>query len=180
VRALGFVSCEGCGAELSTAPDRADWTIAVSLGVLSEVRCPGCAEPEAVARELSDHAVERWQERVRPGLTLGQAEEDLARALEEHGSWAECPDWINDWHEADGWLAVGDGLAFPVCRRVVVSVLIRGGHSPASRRFATDVNGWARRVRRAKERQEVRRWEGKAAKRNRKRDKRWGDEEVVA
>jgi hypothetical protein len=48
-RMLGALACQDCGKELATAPDRGDWRIAVNRGVLSTVRCPRCAEPEAVA-----------------------------------------------------------------------------------------------------------------------------------
>jgi hypothetical protein len=134
----------------------------------------GVSDPVVLA--LSDHAVVRYHERVRPGLTLERAEDDLVRQLQEHGYWAERPGWVSDWPEADAWLVLGDGLAFPVRRHVVVSVLIRGGYGPASRRFATDVNGYGRRARRHKESQHVRRLEGREAKRNRKRDKRWRED----
>jgi hypothetical protein len=38
-----------------------------------------------VTLELSDHAVDRWHERVRPGLSRDQAADDLAHQLEAFG-----------------------------------------------------------------------------------------------
>jgi hypothetical protein len=114
-------------------------------------------------------------------LTLEQAEEDLARQLEAHGRWAERPDWLLG-HEYPGvrWLMLGDAVSLPVRRDLVVSCLVRSTYDPIGRRLATNENGWARRVRRAKERPAKRKWEGRDAKRSRRRERRWYDEEEVA
>jgi hypothetical protein len=174
---LGFLACDGCGRERAEAEDRDAWTIVARLGVLERVVCTTCqderASTESVALELSDHAVEQWHERVRPGLTLEQAEEDLARQLETHGRW-EAPGWLPDEELADArWLMVGDDVAFPVRGELVMSCLVRASYDPKGRRLATSENSFAKRARRARERPERRRWEGKAATRSRRRERDW-------
>jgi hypothetical protein len=42
------------------------------------------------AVHLTDHALERFQQRVRPGLTFEQAEDELARLLEGSASGANA------------------------------------------------------------------------------------------
>jgi hypothetical protein len=131
----------------------------------------------SVELEISDHCIERWRERVRPGLTLEQAEEDLARQLAAHGYWAQ-PDWLSEKElGGDTWLMVGDSIGFAVRGRSVVSCFTRGTFNPRGRRLATEANGWARRVRRARENPAKRKAQGRAAKRNRRRDRRsWREE----
>jgi hypothetical protein len=179
---LGALACHGCGRERAEADDKATWIIVVAGGVLTEVACPECegeaaaSDPGNVAVDLSDHAVVRYHERVRPGLTLDQAGDELERLLAAHGRWAERPDWVSDELPANRWVLLGDGIAFPVEGDVMVSCVTRAGYSSAQRRFATDVNGYDRRARRHKESQHVRRLEGRAAKRSRKRDKGWRED----
>lgn len=44
--------------------------------------------------ELSDHAIERFRERVRPGLMRRAAEGELIRLVREHGYYSRtAPDW---------------------------------------------------------------------------------------
>jgi hypothetical protein len=133
---------------------------------------------EAVALELSDHAVERWHERVRPGLSPEAAEDDLVATLETHGHFAERPDWVaGREYPNTRWLMLGDDIAFPVQNEIVISCLTRATYRPHDRRNATNENGFARRARRASENPAKRKAEGREAKRNRKRDRsRWRDE----
>jgi hypothetical protein len=177
---LGALACGGCGRDRAEAEDKASWTIVVVGGVLTAVTCPTCEGrgwvSDPVAVDLSDHAVVRYHERVRPGLTLDRAGDELERLLAAHGRWAERPDWVSDELPANRWVLLGDGIAFPVEGDVAVSCVTRAGYSSAQRRFATDVNGYDRRARRHKESQHVRRLEGREAKRNRKRDKSWRED----
>jgi hypothetical protein len=132
---------------------------------------------EAVALELSDHAVERWHERVRPGLSPEAAEDDLVRQLEAHGHFAERPDWVSGREYPNTrWLTLGGDIAFPVQGELVVSCLTRATYRPHDRRLRTNENGFARRARRRKEDPVKRKWEGREAKRNRKRDRSWREE----
>jgi hypothetical protein len=195
VKPLGHLLCDSCGVERDGAPDRADWTFTVAGGALREVVCPTCAGADGnrpsrelypvpgsaaagpVELEISDHAVERYWQRVRPTLTLEAAEEDLARQLEAHGYWAQ-PDWLSEKELGDDrWLMLGDSIGFAVRGDRVVSCFVRGTFNPRGRRLATEANGWARRVRRARENPAKRKWEGRQAKRSRKRDRSWRDEE---
>jgi hypothetical protein len=129
--------------------------------------------PALVVLELAGHAVERYHERVRPGLTLEQAEDDLARQLEAHGHWAE-PDWLASDELAHArWLMIGDDIAFPVHGGLVKSCLTRASYGPKERRLATNEAKFDRRARRHRESQAVRRREGRSAKRHGRRDKSW-------
>jgi hypothetical protein len=40
---IGALTCHGCGRERAEADDRADWTIVIVGGVLTQVACPECA-----------------------------------------------------------------------------------------------------------------------------------------
>jgi hypothetical protein len=191
---LGSLACDSCGAERDGAPDADSWTIVVRLGALREVVCPTCAGADGnrpsrvldpvprstpagpVELEISDHAVERYLQRVRPTLTFEQAEEDLARQLEAHGRWGQ-PDWLSPAELGnDEWLMVGDSIGFAVRGRFVVSCFVRATLNPRGRRLATEASGWARRVRRSKEDPARRKYLGRQAKRNRKRDRSWREE----
>jgi len=136
------------------------------------------AAPEAVSLELSEHAVERWHERVRPGLSFEAAEDDLVRRLEEHGRFGPRPEWPGDeyGYAADRWLWLGEDIVFPVYRELVVTCLIRSAYTIHGRRIATNENGFARRARRRKEDPGRRKAEGRAAKSNRVRDRSWREE----
>jgi hypothetical protein len=191
---LGHLACDACGVERNGAADKDSWTIVVRLGVLAETTCPTCAGADGnrpsrelypvprsasagpVELEISDHCVERWRERVRPGLTFKQAEEDLVHQLGVNAHWSQ-PDWLS--HEElgdDTWLMLGDDVGFPVRGKFVVSCFVRGTFNPRGRRLATDVNSFHKRVNRAKERPSKRKYLGREAKR-RKRDRRsWREE----
>jgi hypothetical protein len=193
-RPLGGLACGSCGVERDGAADRDDWLITVRLGVLAGTTCPRCAGADGnrpsrrldpvpgstsagpVELEISEHVIIRWNERVRPGLTLEAAEDDLVRQLATHAHWAQ-PDWLSEEElGGDRWLMIGSDVAFPVRGTFVVSCLVRSTLSPRGRRLATDSNHFYKRVRRAKERSPIQKWEGKRAKRNRKRDKSWLEE----
>jgi hypothetical protein len=47
------------------------------------------SQPDQI--ELTSHAVERFRERVRPGLDLTAAEDQLATLLEAFGRWSIRP-----------------------------------------------------------------------------------------
>ena len=78
---LGALACGGCGRDRAEAEDKASWTIVVVGGVLTAVTCPTCEGrgrvSDPVAVDLSDHAVVRYHDRVRPGLTLDRAGDEL-------------------------------------------------------------------------------------------------------
>jgi hypothetical protein len=170
---LGHLVCDECGQERCEADDRDSWLITVDRGYLAETRCPAC---QAVELELSEHAITRWHERVRPGLTLEAAEEDLVRQLATHACWGP-PDWLSEKElGGDRWLMIGDDVAFPVRGNFLASCFVRGIFNPRMRRIVSDVNHFHKRANRAKERPHKRKWEGRQAKR-RKQDRRsWREE----
>jgi hypothetical protein len=81
---------------------------------------------------LSDHAIERYQERVRPGLDRQAALEDLRHTLTSAGVWSlEAPDWLDTQH-GDGFVLLGDDVALPIQAApdgalVATTCLTRGG-----------------------------------------------------
>ena len=87
------------------------------------------------------HAVERYHDRVRPGLSLRAAEAELVRAC-SHGELTEkCPDWAHE-HEAATakrrYLMLGDDICLVLEPHteldwVIVTVLTRSGLSPEAR-----------------------------------------------
>jgi hypothetical protein len=170
---LGHLACDECGRERCEADDRDSWLITVDRGYLAETRCPAC---QAVEVELSPHAIQRWQERVRPGLSLEQAEDDLAHQLATNARWGDCPDWLDDRYQDADWLLLGDSIALPTIGGRVLTAFVRSTLNPYARHHTTNWNKFDRRARRANERSNKRKWEGKAAKRSRKRDKRWLEE----
>ena len=129
------------------------------------------------AVEISHHAVERFRERVRPTLSVEQAEDELARLLAEYGEWVDGPpDWHFEHPHADGWLMLGDSIVFPVAGGLVITCICRAGYAAGARRNATNANNYARRARRAKENPAIRKWQGKEAKQNRRVERDWEDD----
>lgn len=89
---------------------------------------------------LTNHAVARYQERVRPGLDLAAAKRELTRLLAEHGQESERPDWMADRaDQPDLWVTIGPDVWLPCLvkqhgRIVAVSVVCNGNISEATRR----------------------------------------------
>ena len=110
--------------------------------------------------KFSVHAVERYIERVRPGLCFGDASGELS-ALMEHAEVSETPP---EWHGGGpevAWLLLSDDVAFPLCRT-------RGSYLLAT---TCDIRGTGQRTKREiaerreakRKARELRRW-----RRNRK------------
>src|SRR4051794_6955563 len=90
--------------------------------------------------ELSRHAVQRFQERVRPALDLHVAAEELRRIVAVGRIATESPRWHADWaaQEAPFYLLVG-ALVLPLRRSdrntlIAVTCLARGDWSDDARR----------------------------------------------
>lgn len=86
---------------------------------------------------ISDHAVERWQERVRPGLDHEQAVVDMRRILPVCELTEVCPSWTGEM-AADGvlpnlWILVADGIALPIIGQNIATTLTRSSVSPQAR-----------------------------------------------
>lgn len=135
------------------------------------------------AVHLTDHALERFQQRVRPGLTFEQAEDELARLLEEFGEWGECPDWYDgDDFLSARWLWLGDDIAIPVqpsewgdCE-CTVTILIPSGFRPGARLHLTRAKRNQRQARRAREDPSKRREAAREQKQHRTRQRRWKED----
>ena len=66
-----------------------------------------------VTVDLSRHAVERFQERVRPALMLGRAEDELARLVASAELTGVCPGWVSQEERerpADAFAVLSDGV----------------------------------------------------------------------
>lgn len=116
---------------------------------------------------LTDHAVERYQLRVRPALTIAQVREDLERLM-AFGKFVEKPPaWVvPDDDRADGYLILAPGVCLAVVQerhcRVAVTCLTNMGLSDETRR-KRNLDARAKRYRRGIRR---RKWaERKQAKR---------------
>jgi hypothetical protein len=71
------------------------------------------------------HALERYQQRIRPHLTLHEAAADLRR-LSVHATIGDRPEWAA-WHPREGrWLLIGPSIAFPVDDYRVLTCLAQG------------------------------------------------------
>lgn len=105
--------------------------------------------------QLTTHAVERYHERLCPGLRLADARKRLELLILEHGQLVQAPpEWIANQHDHRErlWLMLGEDVALPVTRSGwVVSCLARGGLSPTVRQ-RRKYRRVSRRVRRASER----------------------------
>ena len=87
---------------------------------------------------FTDHAVRRYQERVRPALSLAEAEADLLRLAETHGGITDNPpEWRQDWWDQFSntrWLIIGDHIALPITADgIATTCFARGDFSPERR-----------------------------------------------
>ena len=106
---------------------------------------------------FSSHAVTRYQERVKPGLTRGQIRDELERLAPILRHTDLPPDWRDpaECNRNETFAYLTDGIVF-VCTEnggdkvYAVTCLVRGGLSPHARRRRQDRK--ERRRRRAKER----------------------------
>jgi hypothetical protein len=91
-------------------------------------RCPLASLALRGVQEVAvtDHAVARYRERVKPGLSLGDAEAELLHVLPFARLEAEMPGW----HVAPleqpvaAWAMLGDGIAFPLVHGSQPGVLV--------------------------------------------------------
>ncbi len=88
---------------------------------------------------ISQHALDRFIERVRPGLSPGNASRELHRLIESFGVWSDGPEWLDERAEQpDYWLRIGDDL-WLACARVsddvaqARTVIVNGGLSEKAR-----------------------------------------------
>lgn len=127
----------------------------------------------AIAIRLTEHAIERYHERVRPSLEVDQARREARWVLDYANVTPLRPDW---WYEAPrgenelvAYAMVGDGIAFGLALRgakyYAITCCTRGGMG-ASARAARNHERQHRQNARAARRQKWR--ERKEAKRLRR------------
>ena len=92
---------------------------------------------------ITDHAVRRFRERVRPALDFDAAERELLRLINDYGDLTEgAPAWLDGAAvRAKAYLSIGDQIALPLRADfdgsgglVAVTCVHRGGIDPAGRR----------------------------------------------
>lgn len=109
--------------------------------------------------EVTEHAIKRYGERVRPALEASQLENEVLHVIEDAGviTW-HAPEWTNNDDAIVGWVMLGPDVALPLefhrkKRGVLVAVtcLIRGSYGPVLREAANRQHR-IRRARRAAKR----------------------------
>lgn len=81
---------------------------------------------------VCEHAAGRYQERVCPAFDRRRALDHLERLARELGVFGERPDWV--WHDdtrPGRWVTLGADVVLLIHGGIVVTVLTRGGLSPA-------------------------------------------------
>jgi hypothetical protein len=97
--------------------------------------------PAAEAVRISDHAVEQYQQRIKPGFDLqaAQAELEQLRAVAQIAT--SAPEWVNAVRQAPCYLLIGDAIVLPVLRDrngwVATTCLINRTITPARRQAKT-------------------------------------------
>jgi hypothetical protein len=114
---------------------------------------------------VSDHAVGRYQERVRSSLDIKAAEDELLHVLRFATVGDACPEWAHEARDADEWALLGDGIAFPLKRGhdgrlCATTCLTRAGMSDSERASKSAAKRRARERRRNRvgEAERNRRW----------------------
>jgi hypothetical protein len=107
----------------------------------------GEVRPRATARVrvgerylwLRPHAVEQYRDRVKPAMELVDALADLIRLL-TFAEWVDRPAWVETQAEVEGdeWLAIGDGIVFPVSDDRIVTCMDRGGLGDGAQRVRSE------------------------------------------
>jgi hypothetical protein len=90
----------------------------------------------------TNHAVERYRDRVRPGYSFADARRDLLNVAEAAGTISdEAPSWVveSDLEADRRYMKIGDDICAVLeptsgaDRAVIVTVLFKGGLSPQAR-----------------------------------------------
>ena len=86
---------------------------------------------------VSDHAIQRFHERVKPALSLDAAKRELEVLVRLAGIPGHKPDWLYLPEEAtratDAYLTLSDGIVAPVVGRHITSVITRAGSNATHR-----------------------------------------------
>lgn len=99
---------------------------------------------------LTEHAVRRYNERVKPTLGLGACRREL-EALLAGAEEVARPEWLHAHHpDTESYLELADGIVAGVQGGAVATVLIRAETSPVYRRAKNEQRRKRRAVRRHK------------------------------
>lgn len=100
--------------------------------------------------QVTEHAIERYQERVRPTLEVAAAKRELVALVEMAGApTPEPPAWADYVHPApDSYLVLSDGVLGLIRGGRMTSVIVRGAMAPEYR----EAKRKERRARRQKKR----------------------------
>ena len=97
--------------------------------------------PTAEAVRISDHAVEQYQQRIKPGFDLAAAQAELEQLRAVGQIAATAPGWVNAVRQAPCYLLIGDAIVLPVLRDrngwVATTCLIDRTITPARRQAKT-------------------------------------------
>lgn len=87
---------------------------------------------------LTDHAITRYQQRVKPGLEHEVARTELEALVEAAPEPSSKPSWLYLPEEAteaaEHYLMLSDGIVAPIRGRTVVAVITRAGSNTEHRR----------------------------------------------
>ena len=89
---------------------------------------------------LTGHALDRYRERVKPGLLRNEAEADII-SLQSIARLGSAPSWAENAREGllatdpniDRWLFLGYDVAFPLIDGKAITCIAKGGISQATR-----------------------------------------------
>jgi hypothetical protein len=91
--------------------------------------------------DLTEHAVEQYRERVRPGLDVADARVELARLVPSGEIRARPPDWARSAGAKPYYLLIGDAVALPLApqqgRWVTTTCLVQSTLTPRRREERT-------------------------------------------
>ena len=86
---------------------------------------------------VSGHAVEQYQQRVKPALELDAARGELERLVSVAQVTAVEPSWVHDAHPSPFYLLIGDAVALPLEAQdggwVATTCLVAGSYTPVRR-----------------------------------------------
>lgn len=77
----------------------------------------------------SKHAVQRYQERVKPALPIHRAKLELEAFVEQARELTEAPPWHLNPEPGSRHFEIADGICAVVRNEVVTTVVIRGSHA---------------------------------------------------
>jgi hypothetical protein len=101
------------------------------------VRVTGPQQPRHDEIDLSQHAVEQYRERIRPGLDHADARVELARLVPSGEIRATPPEWARSATAKPYYLVIGDALALPLAaqhgRWVTTTCLVQTTLTPRRR-----------------------------------------------